>query len=395
MCAESETHQPSELTMDTADFHDDCALIDTESLELWMASSEVDQKALGSFAAITSLDNPFLSAMLYRVLGLSVMLSKKLLRARRLRRLDPTRETKSLQLYHHIIWLSREGLLILEEFVLPMVEAYVELKILAYKLRASFYHIFVLFHNQPTIHSPGLPSLWSNSTGPSSAVRAETPSTDQGSRFSFSSKPEVIPVPEDVSVHGKGVTRRKVTQAPPGLAPVQPPKATSSFLLPVLDYTPTATACFNHAALLAEQFLPGSHPLRLSIKLEYAAYLYDCLHDLHASRSLAKQAIADVYNAQEGMDDESFEDAAEIVRILGKMVKRAGKGSSSTGPSSSSAGTVRGDISQSERSRTPKVRKSVSQATTMTSVSPAPVTQSPSKAEMPPAIPNPTMLNPI
>jgi hypothetical protein len=92
------------------------------SLALWMASSEVDQKALGNFAAVMALENPLLSAMLYKVLGLSVMLSKKLLRARRLRRLDTTRETRSLQLYHHITWLSREGLIILEGYVLPMVQ---------------------------------------------------------------------------------------------------------------------------------------------------------------------------------------------------------------------------------------------------------------------------------
>ncbi|KAH1495230.1 hypothetical protein LV164_001028 [Aspergillus fumigatus] len=360
-----------------------------------MASSEVDQKALGNFAAITSRENPFLSAMLYRVLGLSVMLSKKLLRARRLRRLDPTRETKSLQLYHHIIWLSREGLLILEEFVLPMVEPFVELKILAYKLRASFYHIFVLFHNEPPVHAPGIMSLRSQSSATNNAAEAESTPKDQGSRFSFTSKPEVIPRPQDAASNPDDAARRRATQAPPGLAPVQPPKPASSFLLPSIDYTPTATACFNHAALLAERFLPGSHPLRLSIKLEYAAYLYDCLHDPNACRRLAKQAIADVYNAQEGMDDESFEDAAEIVRILGKMVKRSGK-NSSTGPSSTSAGTPKGDISMSEGSLTPKVRKSVSQATTMTSVSPAPVNKSPVKSDAPStALPNPSMTNPI
>lgn len=378
-----------------ADSYEDFPLIDPECLTLWMASSEVDQKALGNFAAITSRENPFLSAMLYRVLGLSVMLSKKLLRARRLRRLDPTRETKSLQLYHHIIWLSREGLLILEEFVLPMVEPFVELKILAYKLRASFYHIFVLFHNEPPVHAPGIMSLRSQSSATNNAAEAESTPKDQGSRFSFTSKPEVIPRPQDAASNPDDAARRRATQAPPGLAPVQPPKPASSFLLLSIDYTPTATACFNHAALLAERFLPGSHPLRLSIKLEYAAYLYDCLHDPNACRRLAKQAIADVYNAQEGMDDESFEDAAEIVRILGKMVKRSGK-NSSTGPSSTSAGTPKGDISMSEGSLTPKVRKSVSQATTMTSVSPAPVNKSPVKSDAPStALPNPSMTNPI
>ncbi|KAL3463284.1 14-3-3 domain-containing protein [Aspergillus heterothallicus] len=395
-----------------------------------MASAEVDQKALGNFAAITGLENPFLSAMLYKILGLSVMLSNKLLRARRLRRLDPTRETKSLQLYYHIIWLSREGLLILEEFVLPMVEGYVELKILAYKLRASFYHIFVLFHNQPAVHSPGIitTSLSSNATMPNEAADAEpTTPREQNSRLSFRGKSEVLTVPtrppgsstsQEDTPRAKPPVAVPVTQAPPpGLAPVRPPRPISaSFLLPALDYTPTATACFNHAALLAERFLPGSHPLRLSIKLEYAAYLYDCLQDANASRKLAKQAIADVYNAQEGMDDESFEDAAEIVGLLGKMVKRGAKkkGTSSHGGSTTTRSvTPKAESSRSEGGRTPTTatRKTASPRTAATTPMPAPSPRTPkatitattpmrtgqaqSQSQSPAAVPNPTMLNPI
>ncbi|OJJ63539.1 hypothetical protein ASPSYDRAFT_53214 [Aspergillus sydowii CBS 593.65] len=368
-----------------------------------MASAEVDQKALGNFAAVTGVESPFLSAMLYKILGLSVMLSNKLLRARRLRRLDPTRETKSLQLYYHIIWLSREGLLILEEFVLPMVEGFVELKILAYKLRASFYHIFVLFHNQPAVHSPGISSLFSNGTISNEASEPEPSPRNPNSRLSFRAKqPEIISVPNQPP-GAFDISQRtlKVPQAPPGLAPVQAPRPISSFLLPALDYTPTATACFNHAALLAERFLPGSHPLRLSIKLEYAAYVYDCLHDANASRKLAKQAIADVYNAQEGMDDESFEDAAEIVGLLGKMVKRSAKKSSHGGSTTRSV-TPRAESSRSEGNRTPTTARKTSPRTAATTPMPqSPKTSKPTTmnatttVKTPAAMPNPTMLNPI
>lgn len=349
-------------------------IIDTGCLASWMASSEVDQKALGNFAANINYDDPFLSAMLYRVLGLSVMLSRKLLRARRLRRLDPTRETKSLQLYHQIIWLSREGLLILEEYVLPMVEGYVELKVLAYKLRASFYHIFVLFHNEPAIHTPGIISIPSNAAleGSNSALK------EQGSGSSLKSKATSI---HGASSSSSGNHVSHHHHHPPGLAPVQPPKPASSFLLPALDYTPTATACFNHAMVLADKLLPGSHPLRLSVKLEYAAYLYDCLHDSDACRRVAKQAIADVYNAQEGMDDESFEDAAEIVGILGKMVKRGGTVTSSTGGSS----TVGGDRPRSEISRSPSSSKHETARPTTTATNGGIV----------PAVPDPSMINPV
>ena len=60
-----------------------------------MASSDVDQKYLGRFAKATHLGNPFLSSTLYKILGLSVLLAKKLVRARRLRKLDTTRDITS------------------------------------------------------------------------------------------------------------------------------------------------------------------------------------------------------------------------------------------------------------------------------------------------------------
>lgn len=299
---------------------------------VFMASSEVDQKFLGHFATITRHANSFLSAMLYKILGLSVILSKKLLRARKLRRLDPTRETKSLQLYHHILWLSREGLVMVEQYIIPMVVEYIELKVLAYKLQASFYHIFVLFHNQPTVHhSSGIQSM------PPSMSNLHLPFGKTSSPPGFSPPPDrgsiTASPPMDASVDGGPVGGSRPQNFPPGLGHLQPPKFAASFILPILDYTPTATAAFTFVSSLADQLLPGSHPIRLSVKLEYSAYIYDCLHDVDASRRLAKRAISDVYNAEEGMDDESFEDAAELVGILGKMVKRGGKTSSLDGSS--------------------------------------------------------------
>lgn len=274
-----------------------------------MASSEVDQKFLGRFAKYSNNDNPFLSAMLFKVLGLSVQLSKKLIRARRLRRLDTTRDTKSLQLYHHIIWLAREGLIIMEEYVLPMVDnAPFELRVLSYKLRASFYHIFVLFHNQPSIHQASIPGFPQTPTAAMNGVSAKLNSkkADRGSL---------------------GDSPTKANPLPPGLAPVSVPKPAASFLLPAQNYIPLASSCFAFAASLADAHLQGSHPIRLSVKIEYSAYLYDCLHDGDASRKLAKAAVQDLYDATEGVDDEMFDDAAVMLGVLGRMITRGlGKG---------------------------------------------------------------------
>ncbi|KAG4430527.1 hypothetical protein IFR05_013996, partial [Cadophora sp. M221] len=116
-----------------------------------MASSEVDMKFLGNFARNIQIDQPLLSQSLFQILGNITMFSEKVIRARKLRRLDTTRDTKSVDLYCRIIWYTRECLKILEEYVLPMVVKNVELKVLAHKLRASFFHLFVLFHNHPPI----------------------------------------------------------------------------------------------------------------------------------------------------------------------------------------------------------------------------------------------------
>jgi len=102
-----------------------------------------------------------------------------------------------------------------------------------------------------------------------------------------------------------------------------------SFLMPAQDYLPTAHEYFKEASRLADQLLWGSHSLRLSVKTEYAAFLFDCVHDADASRKLAKDTIAEVYDATEGMDDDMFSDACELVTVLGKMMKR-GLGSNGT-----------------------------------------------------------------
>lgn len=306
-----------------------------------MASSEVDQKFLGQFAKNISRDNPLLSAMLFKVLGLSVVLSKQLVRARKLRKLDPTRETRSLDLYLHILWLSREGLVMIEQYIIPMIAKFGELKVLSYKLRASFYHIFVLFHNNPSVNRASLPKEVTTPPGLTSPRparpdkargpgRGMSPSTESGR----SSVQPTHPM-EGGPVGGNSVPSHST----------RPAMAAANFLLPSRDYIPIALSCFQEASNLAESLLWGSHPLRLSVKLEYAAFLYDCMHDGEGSRRLAKTTIAEVYNAQEGMDDDMFEDAAELVGVLGRMMKR-GAGSSTprsaSGPrSETSKSTIR------------------------------------------------------
>ncbi|TDZ22513.1 hypothetical protein Cob_v004577 [Colletotrichum orbiculare MAFF 240422] len=292
-----------------------------------MASHEVDQKFLGKWAKLVEPDNPLLSSMLYKILGLSLSLAEQLVVAKKQRRPDASRTPQSLDLLLHIVWLSREGLVMLQQYVIPMVGNHTELRVLAFKLRASFYHIFVLFHNKPAV----------------STIGVATPDTMAG----FTPPPKLD--------KGKGIARDdwnssqgsiQPTHALEG-GPVNPPPGFASssshhsrntsdlpaaFLEKPRDFLPEAHRYFREAIALADEHLWGSHSLRLSVKTEYAAFLYDCVRDFDASRKVARDSISEVYEATEGMDDDMFADACELVTVLGKMMKR-GVGSSKDTPS--------------------------------------------------------------
>jgi len=302
-----------------------------------MASLDFDQKFLGRIAKQTEGSNPYLSKALYEILGLSVLLSRRLVRARKLRKLDTSRDTPSLAAYQHILWMSREGLSILELYVLPYAQDNQhgpECRVLSVKLRASFYHIFCLFHNQPPVTMTNMESTESRALSPRSGNGRRTeqglspPSKRNGkqpvlrepidsivSETSFVTNPYAAGGPVGTPSPGPTIN------APPGLNPVPIPQP-SSFLLPPLNFVPLATGYFTTATQYATSFLPGSHPLRLSVALEHSAFLWDCVHDHEASRRVARRAIKDVYRAQEAMDDNEFEDAAELVGVLGRMMKR-------------------------------------------------------------------------
>ncbi|KAL9943192.1 hypothetical protein ACHAP6_008385 [Verticillium nonalfalfae] len=120
---------------------------------------------------------------------------------------------------------------------------------------------------------------------------------------------------------------------PPGFAPQHNvADLPARFLKEPKNFLPEAHQYFQQAIGLADTYLWGSHSLRLSVKTEYAAFLWDCLHDGEGSRKVAKDAIAEVYEASEGMDDDMFTDACELVTVLGRMMKR-GLGTNNMGSS--------------------------------------------------------------
>jgi hypothetical protein len=297
-----------------------------------MASSEVDQKFLGRLAKAVENDNPLLSAMLFKILGLSLSLAEQLVAARRERRPQAEPTPTALRRILHILWLSREGLVMLHQYVIPMVGNYVELKVLAYKLRASFHHIFVLFHNNPPVSNMAnlTPEILAASTPPRTGRgKDDAEERDLPSRSS--------------SIQPTHPMEGGPVMPPPGFE-INVASLPPSWLLPWSDYLPIAHAHFRDAVELADKLLWGSHSLRLSVKTEYAAFLYECVHDAEGSRKLAKASIAEAYDASEGMTDDMFRDTCELVTVLGKMMKRG----------LSSSGTLRSKGKAPEHTLTPR-----------------------------------------
>lgn len=334
-----------------------------------MAVSQIEEKILGRLARQTSFPtrarpgNEALSASFFQVLGLSILLSKKLVKARRLRKLDKTRDTKSLQLYHHIIWLAREGLAITEAHILPYCpngESGPECRVMAAKLRASFCHVFCLFHNFPPIsqlsaksHDSGsspssvlTPKADNGQTRRSPAKSPKSGKENNGGRRSkkkgalrdpipslnsdtsyvtnpFAMGPAQTPPPSGPPPPLPPEARRTPTR-PPGLTPIDIPasQAAASFLLPPMNWVPLTVEHFGTAQRLAESLLPPAHALRLSIALEHAAFLWDCERNHQRARHLARKTIKDVYSSTEGLDDDEFLDASSLVQALGGIVRR-------------------------------------------------------------------------
>ncbi|PNS19970.1 hypothetical protein CAC42_7937 [Sphaceloma murrayae] len=324
-----------------------------------MAASDIDQKILGQIAKDVGRSNPLLSSALYQILGLSVLLSRKLYRARKLRRLDVTRDTKSMTLYHQIIWLSREGLAITEIMILPYCQngsQSARCRVMAAKLRASFYHVFCLFHNHPTISQLTPPK-----TSPSAkdAPQKDEPAADKRVRQAVlretipSMTSETSYVTNPYALSGPAQTSPPPYPPPPipaiqANAPTTPPSrqqgflphssaqrsppSSADFLMPPLNFVPAATVYFSQANVLAKRLLPGSDPLRLSVAFESCAFTWECGKDFALAKEKAKTTIREVYSAPEGMEDADFDDAATLVQAIAAIAKR----NDSTQPSSRS-----------------------------------------------------------
>jgi len=162
--------------------------------------------------------------------------------------------------------MGREGYTIIET-ILPHVDQFRELRVLIYKLKASFLHVFVLFEFSPT------------------------------------TKVNVLS-----SIHAKAANNATNASGTPNKE---------------LNYIRPAMEAFKKAYDLAEELLPGIHPLRLSVIVEYSAFMFDCVKDYEESRRLAREGVDEALEVVGAIeDDETFDDARDLVGSLAIMAKR-------------------------------------------------------------------------
>lgn len=334
-----------------------------------MATHEVDQKLLAHLAEryknyrrpaepgegrVSCRQKPQLPNTLFQLLGLSIMLGPRLVRARRLQQDDLERmnDQEKRNLLEEIVWLTHSGLAMTQ--TLPkMAEERPDpqLRIFASKLRASFYHILCLFHNDPPItqlaravvqsyhiqagqsrSSPLSPRSGNGERSRTGQRRStgkvkdrESPRTlDEKENRTRPSPPDRQNIRESMLSEASVVTNpwSNLSPPPPPGLPVPEVPTSFRFVMPTTDLLPIAKATFNEASALASRVLPASAPLRLSVALEHSAFLWDCVHDQEGSRKLARSTIRDVYRTDAGLTDEEFDDATSIVGTLGRMMRR-------------------------------------------------------------------------
>ncbi|KEQ64607.1 uncharacterized protein M437DRAFT_12263, partial [Aureobasidium melanogenum CBS 110374] len=211
-----------------------------------MALTQIDRKVLAHSINYYVSKNNTVVENLRTVLGISVMLEEKLAYVHDLRVLNIDLGVKSLDPYRELIFLAKEGLALTEVFIAPYCgeSADAVYQVMALKLRASFHHIFCQYHNTPP--------------------------------------------PRTAPVH------------PPGFylntgVGYEPPVSASTFLMPALDYTPETKRLFEVAVKCAEEKLHPAHPLVLSLALEQATFLMDCLADYDKSFKVVKKAARAAY----------------------------------------------------------------------------------------------------
>ncbi|GAB7338927.1 hypothetical protein MBLNU457_5606t2 [Dothideomycetes sp. NU457] len=219
---------------------------------------------------------------------------------------------------------------------------------MAAKLRATFYQILCLFHNQPPLNQlspkrspPSAASKKDQDTRTrKAALREAIPSMASEmsyitNPFAFDgparSPPPTGPLPP-IPI-GTPSGRRTAMRSPGSSSPSDYSASSANFILPPRNFVPSANQYFEETARLTRSLLPGSNPLRLSVYLEFCIFKWDCGKDFKTAKILASQAFKQALEDEEFITEADFVDAREIMAFLQTIANRS-EGSSQISPKS-------------------------------------------------------------
>ncbi|KAG9942457.1 hypothetical protein KCU85_g9198, partial [Aureobasidium melanogenum] len=304
-----------------------------------MALTQIDRKVLAHSINYYVSENKTVVENLRTVLGISVMLEEKLAYVHDLRVLNIDLGVKSLDPYRELIFLAKEGLALTEVFIAPYCgeSADAVYQVMALKLRASFHHIFCQYHNTPPVRllrqkkAEGLSAfsayyIASRQDQDFDLAASPVPSVKSFVTNPYAANGQTPPVLPHVPANEQSQPRTAPVH-PPGFylntgVGYEPPVSASTFLMPALDYTPETKRLFELAVKCAEEKLHPAHPLVLSLALEQATFLMDCLADYDKSFKVVKKAARAAYLSRREITKANWEDVVRILHDMTAIISR-------------------------------------------------------------------------
>lgn len=302
-----------------------------------MALTEIDRKVLAHSINYYVSENQVVVENLRRVLGISVMLEEKISDIQALRLFNIPLGARPVDAYRELLFLTKEGLALTEVFIAPYCGESADgvYQVMALKLRASFHHIFCQYHNTPPVRL-----LRQKKAEGLSAFSAYYLASRQDQNFDLAASPvpsvqSFVTNPYAANVQAPPVLAhlpakdqpRTASAYPPGLnanslIEYEPPVAASTFLMPALDYTPETKRLFELAAKSAEENLHPAHPLVLSLALEQATFLMNCLAEYEKAFKVIKRAVRAAYLVRKEVTEANWHDDVKIMHDMTDVVSR-------------------------------------------------------------------------
>ncbi|CAD0097405.1 unnamed protein product [Aureobasidium mustum] len=299
-----------------------------------MALSQIERQVLSHSINCYVSENKIVVENLTTVLGLSLRLEEKLSEVRELRILDMPYGPRSLDPYRELIFLAKEGLALTEVYIAPYCGPSADgvYQVMALKFRATFHHIFCQYHNTPPVRL-----LRQKKAGGLSAFSAYYLASRQDQDFELAASPapsvqSFVTNPyapnAQAPVNDPSQTKpqsRTTPKHPPGINPdvvlqYEPPVSASTFLMPALDYTPETKRLFELATKCAEENLDPAHPLVLSLALERATFLIDCLADYEKAFKVVQKAARAAALRKKEVTEFNWADDVDILHNMTALI---------------------------------------------------------------------------